>query len=64
MSTDQRRGSAATTDHTRITVRYDDPLVDRVEALVDEDVFPNRSEALRQLVARGLDAVEGANAGD
>jgi len=63
MSTGAHDRQTTADDMDRVTTRYPKPLLARVEALVDADVYPNRSEALRDLIAAGLAAREGDDAG-
>lgn len=39
------RGSTRKLD--RVTVRFPEPMVDHLDQLVEQGIFPNRSEAIR-----------------
>ena len=45
--------------HTRITFRVDREQHNAIDQLVEEGIYPNRSDAVRELVSIGLDTHEG-----
>jgi metal-responsive CopG/Arc/MetJ family transcriptional regulator len=53
---DRGRSSEQSYDHI-INLRVRDDLLDNVDELVENDVYPNRSEALRELIEAGIDAL-------
>ena len=41
----------------RITLREDGDFLDRVDELVEEDFYDDRSEAIRELARRGMEDI-------
>ena len=54
---DHGRSANASYDE-RVTIRTREEFLDEIDSLVEEGVYSNRSEALRELAEKGLDELD------